>query len=91
MWLDVGLYRMLNNSFAMYLNERLMVAKLCIALAYAFWHCTLGHKVEVIQILRSFSQSAMEREWSTSSKSVGCGNYMRSNWHMLAFLYIESK
>ena len=49
----------------MYLNQCLIVARLCVALAYAFWPCTLGHKVEVIQIPRSFSQSVMERVWST--------------------------
>jgi len=59
-----------------------MVAKLCIALAYAFWHCTLGHKVEVIQIPRSFSQSVMGRVVQICD-GIGCGNYMRYNWYML--------
>jgi len=60
----------LNMYVVMYLKERLMVARLCIALTHAFWHCTLGHKVEVIQIPRSFSHSVMERVWSTLLKSV---------------------
>ena len=50
-----------------------MLEKICTsshALAYASWHCTLGHKVEVIQVPRSFSQFVMERVWSTLSKSV---------------------
>ena len=48
MWSDLCFIHV-KRSIIIYLNERLIVVRLCIALTYAFWHCTLGLKVEVIQ------------------------------------------